>query len=637
MKKFTTLFCFSLFLLTAYAQSHISKQSHQSNVSCIQSAGSVGGFDAAYFSAGEDGFLIKWTNDNQGEHYQITDVSIKMIAVSPSGNEIAVYETDGGSVNKVSIWNWKTFTRIKQFKYSDSITSLAFSAKGTYLIIGTATVDGAVFIRTSNWSVVDKIKTNTSIVNYITTSATEKTCVFYSPTGNLSYYNLGTGVLKDKISVPQGLSQCTLFNNNIFFAGIKDNMIYVVNAFKGNTVSTIQAQNPIILSNSEDSNLYYLEYDGRNTYELKMLENMDGHKVSNPRIVKTIKGPRGSAAINTGCKFNTEIILGGKSGNIFKMDTDPSITLSSMTEITENTYSKIYDICSTDSNFYFLTKDAVYRSSYDTGIVNKLASTKEQTQIIPISDTEVILCSYYTKKPVTLLNLITNEDRVLFTPKNNLQAIKISNTTDVKYLVEIESNSFINLYNLETNEFSEAYAGTGIQDAVLSDTGLYIAKSASTNPKNPLICMNINTMETVPLSIKGNVSFGLSYSGDTLYGINLTADENGEFTYVFSYNTKSKQFTNVLKFASEDSGAFTYVRGGNLYTNIGKNKIYCVSIQTKKMFSYNRSASIPTDICQTADRVAILNNDGSISWCTNKSNQILADWYMTNDGQWNEF
>jgi hypothetical protein len=52
--------------------------------------------------------------------------------------------------------------------------------------------------------------------------------------------------------------------------------------------------------------LYYLEYDGKNNYDLKMLENLDGLKVSNPRLVKSFRGPRGSAAINTGIKKKQE-------------------------------------------------------------------------------------------------------------------------------------------------------------------------------------------------------------------------------------------------------------------------------------------------------------------------------------------
>ena len=139
-----------------------------------------------------------------------------MIAVSPNGNDIAIYASDGGSVNRVEVWDWKNLKRKFFKRYKDAITSLEFSSKGTYLIVGTATVDGAQFIRTQNWTIVDKIKANTSIVNYIQTSSTEKTCVFYSPVGTLSYFNMQTGQLKEKLNIIRGLNQVVLYNNNIF-------------------------------------------------------------------------------------------------------------------------------------------------------------------------------------------------------------------------------------------------------------------------------------------------------------------------------------------------------------------------------------------------------------------------------------
>ena len=106
--------------LSLFAQSHISTQSHAgkvTNVAYLEDS------DGSVFSAGTDGFLVKWTEDGMGEHYQISDLTIKMIARSPNGNDIAVYESDGASLNRVSVWNWKTFTRKYAFRFNDSLTS----------------------------------------------------------------------------------------------------------------------------------------------------------------------------------------------------------------------------------------------------------------------------------------------------------------------------------------------------------------------------------------------------------------------------------------------------------------------------------------------------------------------------------
>ena len=643
MKK--TILTLTMILLSAFAagsvlfaQAHISTQSHQAQITCVRSVPITSGNDFEYFTASDDGFLIRWNENNEGEHYQISDVGIKLIAVSPNGNYVAVYESDGGSVNKVSVWDWRTLTRKKFWRYEDSITSLEFSAKGNYLIVGTASVDGVVFYNTSNWSKINKIKANTGIVNYIHTSDTEKTAVFYSPAGNLSYYNMQTGQLKEKFTVIQGLNQTLLYNSNKFLAGVKDNTIYIINAYKGTAVTSIKSQNPIILSTYKDSNLYYLEYDGKNNYELKMLENLDGQKVSNPRLVKSYRGPRGNAAINTGVKNYTEILLGSKSGSVYKTDNDPTLTTSNLPEITENTYSKILDICKAPTDFYFLTDKAIFKSSFDTGVVNKILATNGQTNIINYDDDNIILWSESTRNTVESVNLTTKNRTELFTPTGNMQTLRLGSIGDKKYLIEIESNSLINLYDFTNKTFKEVYSGTGIQDAVICDNGyMYIAKSAASNPQVPLICVNLDTYETVPLSLKGNVSFGLSTDGTLVYGIVVQSDENVQTTYVYSFNTSSSKATNLLKFSEEDSEAFTYIYGNILFTNIGKNKLYCYNMTTKKNFAYNRSASIPESVAQNGNRVVILNNNGSISWCNSSSATLQADWYLTTDEQWYEF
>ena len=635
MKKiFTVIFCICA-VFSLGAQSHISTQSHQAQVTMIAPV-SARGTDGSYYTASDDGFVIKWTFDGQGEHYQFSDVAIKLIAVSPSGDEIAIYETDGGSINRLTVWDWKTLSRKYLKKFSDSITSLSYSANGTYLIAGTATVDGAVFIRTTGWQIVDKIKANTGIVNYIHTSRTEKTCVFYSPSGALSFYDFTTGKLKQKMQIVKGLSQPVMFNENRYFAGVRDNTIYITAS--GKTIASVPANNPIIISTEADYNLYYLENDGRSNYEVKMIESKEGNQVSNPRLVKSLKGPRGSGIITAAVKDATNIYFGGKNGSVYKSEVEATITTNTMYEMTDNTYSRIQGMSPSENDFYFLTTNAIYRSSYDTGVISKLSSTSGETDIISYKDNSVILWSQSEKNPVKLVDLDKKTSTVLFTPKNSVQKVRLCSVEGHDYLIEIESNSIVNLYDMEKGTLSEVYSGTGIQDAVYMNNKLvYIAKSAATNPQTPLLTVNPETMETVPLSIKGNVTYALSTDGKTIYGLNIISDDTGRNTYVFSFNVYTKQMTNILKFAEEDPEAFTYLNGNTLFTNIGRNKVYCYNLSTKKRFAYNRSASIPRTLCMNSRRAVILNSNGSISWCGTTDSKLLADWYLTKDEQWYEF
>ncbi len=636
MKRTLIAAVFSASTLLA-AQSHISMQPHQYAVTAIRESMRRDDPEMSYITAGNDGFLIRWTEDNQGEHYQISDMGIKLIACSPDGNYIAAYETDGGSVNKITVWEWKTLRRKFMKKFSDSITSLAFSAKGSYLMAGTATVDGAVFIRTSNWTTVDKIRQNTGIVSYIQTSDTEKTCVMYSPAGALSYFDMQTGALKQKFKVVQGLEQTVTFCDNRFLAGVKDGKIYIINAYKGEAVASVPASSPIILSSEHEKNLYYLEYDGRSGYEFRTIEAVDGRTVANPRTIRTIRGPRGTAAITSGKMIRSWLLLGGGDGSLYRTETDQSSVTASLEKITENMYARILDMAPADNDFYFLTGGSVYKSSYDTGVVDRIADTDGQTQIISRPD-GLILWTKASRAPVVSMDTETKTKSVLFRPAANIQTLRPASYGGGDFLIEIEANSTVSLFDMKDGTMRQIYSGTGIQDAILADNGkIYIAKSAASNPLTPMVSVDIQTMETVPLQMKGNVAYGLSTDGTTVYGINVQSDDKLRNTYVYSLNTKTNQVTNLLKFSDEDPDAFTYLYRQQLYTNIGKNKVYVYNLGTKKRFSYDRTAAMPVKVSQSGNRTAILNRDGSISWASSSGSKLQANWYLTNDSQWYEF
>ncbi|MCR5171711.1 MAG: hypothetical protein K6B73_02445, partial [Treponema sp.] len=61
------------------------------------------------------------------------------------------------------------------------------------------------------------------------------------------------------------------------------------------------------------------------------------------------------------------------------------------------------------------------------------------------------------------------------------------------------------------------------------------------------------------------------------------------------------------------------------------------NLMGKRNFEYKRSASMPLKIAKNNTRLVVLNRDGSISWYNPDMNGVLADWYLTTDGQWFEF
>ena len=620
-----------------YAQSHISTQSHSgavSNVAYLENS------DGSVFSAGNDGFLIKWTEDGIGEHYQISDLPIKMIARSPNGNEIAVYESDGASLNRVSVWNWKNFTRKFAFRFTDSLTSLAYSAKGTYIICGTASVSGAFFLNSSNGSVIrNKIKGNTGVVNYVQTSDTENSVVMYSPKGILSYYNLKNGEKKESFNTEYDLSQFCMFNNSRFGAGIRENELLVVLAI-GNTIGRFpinQSANPVLIGSNSSKDLYYIVNENRQ-FKVFKVANDRNKAVIAPEIQRTFSGLKTGESVVCANLADEEIYAGTNFGNVYKFDYAKAERVDVLQALTDKMYDKIYDVAAVGDDFYFLTPSSIFKSSYDNGVVDRKAGNSGYTNIIPYGE-NIILWSKDSKKAVVLLELSNGRLSQLFAPEGTIQVLKLYGDT----LIDIEANSSVNSFDIKNLKKRELFKGTSIQDAILySENDLYVAKSSGTAP-NPLIYVNVNTQETVPLPMKGNVAYSLTYdyakTNPEIYGITIYPDSKTKklTTAIFAYKPQSKSYRYLHSISDEDSEAFINLSENVLFTNIGKSQVRSYNLTSRRDFVYKRTASMPVKSVKNQSRLVVLNRDGSISWYNPTLNAVMADWYLTVDGNWFEF
>ncbi|MBO5137431.1 MAG: hypothetical protein J6B81_02920 [Spirochaetaceae bacterium] len=618
-----------------YSNAHISTQAHQNAISMV-----VHGTNDSFFSAGQDGFVIKWTSDGLGEHYQLTELEIRLIAVHPNGNDIAVYETDGYSVHRVSVWNWNTLSRKFVKTFTNSVTELSFTAKGTLLSVGTATVNGAVYLNPSSGRTVSKIKESTGIVNMIHSSPTEKTSLMYSPAGHISYYNMSTGTRKERFQTEQQLEQVMMFNNNLFLAGVKNNSIYVIDALSGKTNAVISARSPILFQDYNDTTLYYMDFDGRN-HTLKAInatQNQQGIiTVNNPTTIKTVSGPTLRNPVVSVAKKGDTLVLGTKGGDIYTTNISSSATTESLLPLTDNMYERILDILAIEEDFYCLSPDTLFRTSFDTGMVENITTNNGYTNINSYGN-KIILWEQGTKRTVSLLDLETRTTSVLFTPTNMIQTIRPFG----EKLIYIEGNTKVNMFDMQTKQITELYTGTGLQDAILyKDSQLFVAKSASSNPRSPLISVDTITKETVMLPVNGNVAFSLCYdntnNNNVIYGIQVTSSSDSSTTAIFAYYPERKTVSTLKTISAEDTEAFMTMYNTTLYSNIGKNQVLSYETKTRKQQQLNRSASLPLKIARTKNRGAVLNRDGSISWYDASSGKYRADWYMTTDGMWFEF
>jgi hypothetical protein len=647
-KNLIILFCAFFVLRGISSQTVVSSQSHDGKINDIFPLENESSGDA-FFSAGNDGFIVKWTSDGMGEHYQVSDLQIRLVCSNPVFGDIAVYETDGISVHRVTLFDSATYAKKFSKQFANSVTSLSFSAKGKFLFVGTASVNGTFIFNARTGSVAKKAEDVQGVVCFSATGAGEKTAVMYAKSGTLYYYDLTAMKVKAQFSTVSSLNQTQIFGSgkfkNRFFAGVKNNTIYIIDATSGKTLAQYTSSSPLIFSSDADTNekmgLYFISGEGKN-FSLKQIDEqmlqklVTGGFASSPQIVKNFSGLKSGDSFTCAAKNSGRIMMGTKSGALYSVTDIPESELYSLFPVTENMYEKILDLDAEGNSFYFLTDGAVFKTSYDTKEISRLSSNSVQTNILRFNG-KTILWSKGTQNPVEIADDSGNT-RTIFLPSYQVNSLRASD----KKIICIQGNSEVKIIDAETGNSEDVYKGTSVQDALLyDDSTLIVAKSSSGKGDSALISVNLQTKETVPLKFSGNVAFSLCFDSKKenalIYGVCINSVNNSPRTQIFSYNPKNFMQQSLFSLQAEDPSSFASISQNLIFTNIGKNQLRAYNTSTRGSTIFKRSASMPSKTVCAGNRLAVLNRNGSISWYNPNSQNLLADWYFTVSGEWFEF
>ena len=598
--SFKKYFLYAGFLIcfgACFAQNY-STQPHFSSVTALayrESSDTV-------FSCGEDGMVIAWNNaTGTGDHFQCSNLPIRAIALNPQKNEIAIYETDNIETFRVTVidWTYKNKKYTKTFK--DSVTCIAFSVQGTYLIVGTTSLKGVNFFLAENGMPRNLLSASTGAVTMAKTSGTESTLVVYSPTGLLSYYDLKKGTEKGRVAVEPNLEQPVLFNNNVSFAGYKDNKIYTIAATTGKTESTAYAYDPFFCTVDSDAALYYAQNDSKLTTIYSVApkgnaarEQAFSYKDEPKAIVKTAGG----------------YYIGTSSGDIYKLNKSETYAVSDLQSLTTPTYTIIKDICAAPDGTAFILTESEILHILDDGCTTEPILQNSGFTNISATDDNLYLWNKNTRKSIYAFSFTepTDKPAFVYTPSYSIQSLK---TYGDKILL-LEGNSAVTLIDALTNTVINKYTGTGYLDAALiNDTELYIGKSSATNPKVPFLLIDTKTGETVSLNIKANAVYSFDTSNNMIFGQMYTENNNVPSCSIFTFRPEQRDYKILWTEKGESTSSFMQIVDGTLFTDFSKNQLVSMNLSNTSQ-RRRLSSGGAVKVAAFDNKVFILNAKGTL-------------------------
>ncbi len=629
MRKFFVLTAAVLMAAAAYAQPRFSSQGHKGKV--VAAFAEANSKSAAFYTAGQDGFLIRWEN-GIGEHFQVSENKIELAAASPNGKDIAFYETDGGIFHSVKVWNAASKKVTRSILLKSQVTSLTYSAKGTYIIATTPERNGIYFYNASSGKPFTKIKDFGMTASWAKTSESEKNLLLYSASeGTLAYYSFKTGKAIKSVAAEQGLENLCLFARNSLLAGVKNNTIFTLNAESGAKVKAWAAKSPLIFEGSDSLRFIDGTAGLYSVYKIFIAEN----SLKGPEICKNIKSD-GPKEFTSAFGQNGKIFLGSADGNVFSADASENSLPTDLALISNEVYQKILGICSDGEKIYFLTSAAIIKTDYKNANPTIFKNSREWTKI-DHANGKLILRSENRADGLYAMDPNTGNAAALFAPQNRVKKIREATVNKQKGFLEIE-NSRVNFYSYDSAELTELYIGSGIQDAAaLENNTLAVAKTASTNPTSALVLVNMKTRETVPVKMDGDITVSVEESAGFLFGSRLISSGGGYTTSAFCLGVKALTLKELASSAKEESEAFVRPVFPLVFTNMGAKNISVINTKTLKKHSLKSGASLAVDMARCQEQVAALNEDSSVTWYNVEQPIPLADWYIDSKNQIVEF
>jgi hypothetical protein len=332
---------------------------------------SIASNEKQLFSCDSSGTLMVWDIEKKTllKKLQISYLQARNIVVNSDGSKVAIVETDTISSFKLSVWDMDKEEKLFSHKMEGLPLFIKFSPKDNYIIYSKTDWNSLIFLDAQKGFEVPVMFEDYGIVSSIFITGSEKTLMFYSPSGTIQYWNLLNGKIKtDPIRTRKDLSSINITSDGSFMTAADSNNLYLINMQSGKSLSSANLSGIIsssIINNAKEL-VILQKLDNKFILSIWTMNILKGRESLNK--VKSIELSPNILPVDELTIIDNILYLSGTNGEIISINLKTQIS----NIFSENIMAKITDI-------KILNDDILIATT--TNIINLKASFTDNSSI----------------------------------------------------------------------------------------------------------------------------------------------------------------------------------------------------------------------------------------------------------------
>ncbi len=644
MKKslFLTLGLWLMINFTLFSQDVLINSSHQGPVNKLY-------YDDnrdLLFSSGEDGSVLIWDREKREILFrmQISHLPIKMFAVHPEKTQLAVVESDQLKTFRLSFWDWKKGTRLLLQDLDELPLFITYSPKGKYLLYARPEYNSLVLLNPETGRELNLLKDGSGIVSFAVISGNERNIMIYQPSGLITYLEISSGRILKRVKTLPGLAAIKIFPDNLFIAASTGESLVVVDLLNGTVKSRVAISEITAIGISGQGN--EVASISREAGESRLTKWYFNRRELYSVSVPEIKAFANLNALTFAARY---LFFGGREGSISYLNRQNQYEV-----LAENQLMEISSLAMAQNHLAVAGPENIFLFSAELLFANLLSGhslvdrsfLREKRIINPFSGESGVEISDEGR-----LFLWAREDEhggiISLDPDTGLQrTINLDFSSALLYfeaapqgIITVEKSGMAQILDSDSYRKLFQYWAPGMNKLIyVGDRALLVAKSSVSELSSPLLMINQETGETVPIADTRLFVFELLYdrSRKRLFSLGIERDGDSYITQLKQHSGAGfKKMQLLYSYPGEDLSACMVLDDSALYVALNDKPLS--QWNGYRFIELERSHHKPVKLF-TQDRALLsLNSDSTLTLWDTRSRRIILNFYIFKDGEWAAF